>query len=65
MASFTEMIRRLLSPEAAERGAESDNVRRAPAGVQERLEAELRRKREEKRTRTGQTAMDRAMRENV
>ncbi len=60
-----ETIRRLLSPEASERGAEDDVIARAPEGIRDRLRSEVQRIREARRARRGESGMDRAMRDNT
>jgi len=44
-----ESIRRLLNEAAAEEGAEEDNTRAAPEGIQARLREEKRKRKERKR----------------
>lgn len=65
MANLIEKIRRLISPDASERGAEDDIIARAPENVRERLRREMQRLREIKRAARGETAQDRAMRDNT
>lgn len=46
MPSLVDRIQRLLSPEAAQRGAEDDVIARAPEGVRRRLAEEIQRRRQ-------------------
>lgn len=45
MPTLLERVERLLSPRAAERGAEDDVIERAPEGVRSRLREEVQRRR--------------------
>lgn len=50
MPGLMERIRRLVSPSAAERGAEDDVIDRAPEGVRSRLREVVQRRRESAKT---------------
>lgn len=65
MPTLLDLIRRLVSPEAAEKGAEDDIIARSPENVRERLRWEIQRRREAARAARGETAQDRAMRSNT
>ncbi len=52
MPGLIERIRRLVSPERAERGAEDDVIARAPEGTRRRLQALVQRRRQVEEERT-------------